>query len=46
MKTIVHVFVVICSLIFELLGRVLAQIAQVSMSIAEMLLRSISRKEE
>lgn len=45
MKTILSIPIIIFSLIFELLGRILAQIASMSMGIAIMLLGSVSKIE-
>lgn len=45
MKTLLTIPIVILSLAFELIGRILAQIASMAMSIATMLLSSISKSE-
>lgn len=46
MKGIIGIPIIIFSLIFELIGRVLAQVADICMGIAIMLLSTISNKKE
>lgn len=46
MKKLIAILAIILSLIFELCGRILAQIASWMMSIATMLLSAISKKAE
>lgn len=46
MKTILAILAIALSFIFELFGRILAQIASVSMSVATMILSAISKKDE
>lgn len=45
MKAIIGIPIVIFALFFELFGRVLAQVADISMGIAIMLLSAVNKKE-
>lgn len=46
MKAILSIPIIVFALIFELLGRVLSQIAEMSIGVAVMLLSAISNKSE